>query len=156
MAQIATTHDKKTAEQPRTGADRVADLARDAGDQGRKLAHDVAETTSSMVERAAANTVAAAEQIARSVPVLGTPPELGNDFADFWRELASAQLADNLDAFSKLAAARTWQERMSVQGSYISGSIARMGEVASRWLQLTGALATRQLTTGSREPKTAR
>ncbi len=69
---------------------------------------------------------------------------------------STAQLADNLDAFSKLAAARNWQERMSVQSSYISGSIARMGEVASRCLQLTGALATRQLTTGSREAKTAR
>ena len=45
---------------------------------------------------------------------------------------------------------------MSVQSSYISGSIARMGEVASRCLQLTGALATRQLTTGSREAKKAR
>ena len=59
--------------------------------------------------------------------MLGTPPEPGNDFADFWRELASAQLADNLDAFSKLAAARTWQERMRVQSSFISGSIARVG-----------------------------
>ena len=60
MAQIATTHDKKPADQPRTNADRAADLARDARDQGRKLAHDVAETTSSMVKRTAANTVAAA------------------------------------------------------------------------------------------------
>ena len=56
MAQIATTHDKKPAEQPRTGADRVADVARDAGDQSRKLANEVAETTASMVERTAANT----------------------------------------------------------------------------------------------------
>ena len=72
MAQIATTHDKKPAEQPRTGADRVADLARDASDQGRKLAHEVAETTASMVERTAANTMAAAEQMTRAVPMLGT------------------------------------------------------------------------------------
>ena len=60
MAQIATTHDKKPVDQPRTNADRAADLARDARDQGRKLAHDVAETTSSMVKRTVANTVAAA------------------------------------------------------------------------------------------------
>ena len=32
MAQIATAHDKKPADQPRTNADRVADLARDARD----------------------------------------------------------------------------------------------------------------------------
>ena len=150
MAQIAITHDKKSAEQPRTGADRVADVARDAGDQSRKLANEVAETTASMVERTAANTMATAAQMARAT----SGP--GNDLVGFWGELVKAQLADNLDAFSKLTAARNWQERMSVQSNYISGSIARMGEVASRCLQLTGSLATRQLTTGSSEASKAR
>ena len=156
MAQIAITHDKKSAEQPRTGADRVADVARDAGDQSRKLANEVAETTASMVERTAANTMATAAQMARATPRLAATSGPGNDLVGFWGELVKAQLADNLDAFSKLTAARNWQERMSVQSNYISGSIARMGEVASRCLQLTGSLATRQLTTGSSEASKAR
>ena len=87
MAQIATTHDKKSAEQPRTGADRVADVARDAGDQGRKLANEVAETTASMVERTAANTMAAAAQMARAIPRLAATSGPGNDLVGFWGEL---------------------------------------------------------------------
>ena len=94
--------------------------------------------------------------MARAMPRLAATSEPGNDLVGFWGELVKAQLADNLDAFSKLTAARNWQERMSVQSSYISGSIARMGEVASRCLQLTGSLATRQLTTGSSEASKAR
>ena len=154
MAQIATTHDKKPADQPRTNADRAADLARDARDQ---VASWLTMWPRPRPPWSSARPPGGCRrQLARSVPMLGTPPEPGNDFADFWRELASAQLADNLDAFSKLAAARTWQERMRVQRSFISGSIARMGEVSSGWLQLTGAAATRQLTTSSREAKTVR
>jgi hypothetical protein len=153
---MASTNDKKPVEQLRTGADRVADVARDVTDKGRELARDVAETTASVVERTATDSMAAAKRMTRQTPWLATTSESGSDVATFWRELVTAQLADNLDAFRKMATARDWQERLSVQSSYISGNIARMAEVTSRCMQLTGAMAAWPLTTGRREASTAR
>ena len=157
MPQIASTHDKKPVEQLKAGANRAADIARDVADKSQNVTHEAVEATTALVERTAGRSLAAAEEMVREFPSLATSTaEPGSSGSSFWLDLVKAQMAQNLDAFCQMMTARTAQERMSVQSSYISGNIARMAEVASRCMQLTVAMAARLPTTGSGETSKSR
>ena len=103
-----------------------------------------------MVERTADRSLAAAEEMVREFPSLATSTaEPGSNGSSFWLDLAKAQMAQNLDAFCQMMTARTPQEQMSIQSSYLSANIARMAEATSRCMQLSVAMAARLPTTGS-------
>ena len=150
MPEIASTNDKKPTEQLKAGINRAADIARDVADKSLKLTREAVEATTAMVERTAAKSVAAAKEMVREFPSLATSTtEPSNSGAGFWLDLVKAQTAQNIDAFRQMMTARTPQERMSIQSSYLSANIARMAEAASRCLQLTVPMAARLPTTGS-------
>jgi hypothetical protein len=64
------------------------------------------------------------------------------DQAGIWRELTTAQLVHNVDAFQKLASARGWQEWLAVQQSYVQGTVERLAEATSRSVGLSQTVLT--------------
>lgn len=156
MPQMARTDDKKPDEQIKAVGNRVADTAHAVAAKSRELTRDAAETTASVVERTAAKSAAVAEQVAGSMRQLASAtPAARNDVFGFWRDLVQTQVAQNVDAIRRLAAARTWQERVEVQSNYLAGNVARMSEAASRYAELSGTMVKRLLNAGVRETKKA-
>lgn len=151
MAQTASTDDRKVTDGVKAVGNRVADNTRAVADKGRDMAHDVEDATVAMVDQTAAKSAAAVDRFSNQFSRVATAsPAVVNDVASVWRDLVSAQLADNVDAFRRLAAARNWQESLEVQGGYISGNITRMGDVATRCAELTGKMMKSMLTTDRR------
>jgi hypothetical protein len=150
MPQIASANDKKSTEQSKPGTNRAVEASRDLADKSLKLTREAVEASSAMVERTAAKSVAAAEEMAREVPSLATSTiKTSNGGAGFWLDLMKAQTAQNIDAFRQMMTARTPQEQMSIQSSYLSANFARMAAAASHCLQLTVAVANRLPTTSN-------
>jgi hypothetical protein len=151
---MAKTDDRTSTAEIRAVGNRAVEAAGEVADKGRHLARDVAETTASVAEQTAAHSAAATEQVAGQASRLAAvTPEVVNDITRFWRNLVEAQSAHNVDAFRRLAAARDWQERFDIQSSYLSGNLARMGEAAFRYAELTGTMMSRLLVSGSRQTK---
>ncbi len=64
MAQTANTDGRKVTANTKAAAERMTDTTRAMADKGREMAHDAEEASVAMVERSAANTSAAVDQLA--------------------------------------------------------------------------------------------
>lgn len=149
MSQMARTDDHKPVAEIKVRDNGAANTERGSAHQGRDLAHDAAEKTASGVERGTAKSAAAVERVTHQARSLAAAaPEIGNEFAGFWSDLMTAQMAHNAEAFRRMAAASDWQERFAIQNSYATGNLARMTEAASRWTEITGTMVARLMATG--------
>jgi len=156
MPIMAKTDDKKPAPAIGPMGGKATESAREMAEKGRDMARDVAETTISMAEQTAAKTEAVTDQVAgRMSQLANATPRAVNDLSDFWRDLAKAQVAYNIDMFRRLAAARNWQDYFDLQTSYVSGNVTRMGDAAFRYASMTGAMMSRLVMTGGRQSKNA-
>ena len=73
----------------------------------------------------------------------------GAALATFWLKVMQEQTAQNIEAMRNLAVARTWEEKLAVQSSFLPGSLARMHDVFARYMELTGTMTSDVLASGA-------
>ena len=135
---------------------RAVDNGHAAADKARDLTRDAVASTTAAVERTAHSSAnATAKAAGPMLQLAGATPAVAKHVTGLWLELVQTQMAQNADAFRRLTAARTWQERVDVQTNYLAGNIARMSDVASRCAALSGTMVQRLLNTAVRETKKA-
>jgi hypothetical protein len=157
MPQIARTDDKKPTPDVRTTGAGDAYSTSAVTEKVREQAREVQAAAVNLAEKTSAQATAAVDQMARHIPQpAASRPGPVTDLAGFWQDLIKAQIEHNLDVFRKLTAARDWQERLTIQNSYIAGNVARMSEAASRCLQLTGTMAAKMPTSRNGATDSAR
>lgn len=125
----------KTGDAAREAADKSRDVAHEAAEKGREVTHDVVEQGASAVEQTTERSEAAFAAAA--------------DHAGIWCEFATAQLAHNVEAFQKLAAARSWPEQLAIQQGFLQGNVERLVEATSR------SMARAESMVGQRQPARA-
>lgn len=153
MPQTAKTPEKKPTSEH---AARAVDNGHAAADKARDLTQKAVASTADTFERAAAGTADATAKAADPMLRLAAAtPAVTKDVTGLWLELVQTQMAQNADAFRRLTAARTWQERVEVHSNYLAGNLARMSEAASRYAALSGTMMQRLLNTGVRETNKA-
>jgi hypothetical protein len=150
MSQTATIDGRHGSDFRTSASNRVADAARGASETAKNMAKDAVAATTAAVERQSAKATDAARQVGESSKAkLETANRGGAALAGFWLKVMQEQTAQNIEAMRSLAAAQTWEEKLAVQSSLLSGSLARMQDVFARYMELTGTMTSDMLTTGT-------
>ena len=139
MSQTATIN--ATTESANSASNRVAGAARSGAESARNLAKDAVAQGTAAVERQGAQMRDAAQA------TVATANRGGAELAAFWLKVMQEQTAQNIEAMRRLAGAQTWEEKLAVQGSFLSDSLARMQDVFARYLELTGTMTSDLLST---------
>ena len=132
-----------TTESTKTASNRVADAARGGAETAKSMAKDVVATATAEVERQDIKVTNAAQAKVETVNRGGAA------LATFWLKVMQEQTAQNIEAMRNLAVARTWEEKLAVQSSVLSGSLARMHDVFARYVELTGTMTSDVLASGA-------
>jgi hypothetical protein len=103
-----------------------AEMAAHGAQQGLDLAREATQRTAASASDAARRYQNAASEVF----------EAEADLTGLWLELAREHVAQHVEVFGKLAAARDWQEALEVQNAYVRDSFDRMNRLNSRYLAM--------------------
>lgn len=92
---------------------------------------------------------------AAPAPAAKAAPAAEGDLASFWLDLAACEMAHGLEAWRKLAAARSWPEAAQAQLDWALGSLDRLADATQRWALLLGRAATDLAAAGQESLKRA-
>ena len=139
-----------TTESTKTASNRVADAARGGAETAKSMAKDVVATATAAVERQGTKATNAMRHAGETAQAnVETANRGGAALAAFWLKVMQEQTAQNIEAMRNLAAARTWEEKLAVQSSFLSGSLARMQDVFARYMELTRSMTSDVLASGA-------
>jgi len=135
MSQAKSNENNKVAEKDRNNGDKAVDAANETAESGKQVLRDVSEQTERHAEK---NMDVALQAVEDTGKQLQAASQSGNELAGFWLETMQAQTTHNLQAMQELAKARDWQDKLAVQSAFFSGSLQRLQDVFSRYMELTG------------------
>jgi hypothetical protein len=145
MTQTATID--TTNESAKLAGSRVNDAVRSGVESARNLAKDAVAKGAAVAEHQGAQVTDPARRAGESVQTtLALVNRGGTDLAAFWLKVMQDQTAQNIEAMRRLAGAQTWEEKLAVQSSFLTGSLARMQDVFTRYIELTGTMTGDMLT----------
>jgi hypothetical protein len=106
------------------------------------------DATNASAKLASSRVTESARSGAESVQMtLATANRGGADLAAFWLKVMQEQTEQNIEAMRRLAGAQTCEEKLAVQSSFLSGSLARMQDVFTRYIELASTMTGDMLNT---------
>jgi hypothetical protein len=135
MSQKKTGETGNATGQARANDNKAVDAAHDAAETGRNAMRDAGEQVEHHTKKSMDVALQVVEDSGRR---LQSAQRDGSDLASFWLRTMQEQATHNVEAMRQLASARDWQEKLKVQSDYFSGSLQRLQDVFSRYMEMTG------------------
>ena len=135
MSQNKSSETSKATGQTRANGDKAVDAAHHAAETGKNAMRDASEQVEHHAKKSMDIALQAVEDSGRR---LQSAQRDGSDLASFWLRTLQEQATHNIEAMQQLAGAREWQDKLNVQSAFVSGSLQRLQDAFSRYMEMTG------------------